>query len=104
MENLENGLRNNQTDQISAQVERIGTALDQVLNARAGVGEKLNLLETTGNYWTKFKMNTEQMLYETEDVDITQAIADLAVLETAYQASLASTAKILQPSLIEYLK
>ena len=103
LKDLEDSLRNNDTAKISEQIERLDSGLEQILKARAGVGEKLNLLETTENYWVNFKMNTEQMLAEVEDADITKAISDLATLESAYQASLAAAAKIIQPSLLDFL-
>jgi flagellar hook-associated protein 3 FlgL len=104
LKDLEDGLRNNDTEKISVQIERIDDGMDQILNARAVVGERLNLLETTENYWINFKIYIEQMLAETEDADITKAIADLATLESAYQASLAAAAKIVQPSLLQFLR
>ena len=104
LQDLEDALRNNDAEGVAAQTDRVSAALNQVLNARAGAGEKLNLLETTENYWAWFKLNTEGMLVEIEDADITKAITDLTTLESAYQASLAATAKIIQPSLIDFLR
>jgi len=104
LKDLEDGLRNNDTTKISEQMERLSNALDQILRTRARAGGKLNLLETTENYLANFKLNTEQILIETEDTDITKAIMDLTTLETAYQTSLAAAAKIIQPSLLNFLK
>jgi flagellar hook-associated protein 3 FlgL len=44
------------------------------------------------------------MLSNTEDIDLTQAITDLTAQQSAFQASLASASKIIQPSLLDYLR
>ncbi|MBW2099633.1 MAG: flagellar hook-associated protein FlgL [Deltaproteobacteria bacterium] len=101
---LKNGLENNDTAAISAQIELFDNALDQVLTARAETGSKLNRLETTKNYWADFKVNVEQMLSDTENADIIKVITDLQSQENAYQASLSSAARIIQPSLMDFLR
>ncbi len=44
------------------------------------------------------------MLSDTEDLDFAQAASELAAQQTAYQAALVSSAKIVQPSLLDYLR
>ena len=97
------GLETNDSDVISDQLGPLDDALDQILKARANVGAKLNRLEATGNHLDDFKLNIEQMLSDTEDADMIKAISDLASQETAYQASLAASARVIQPSLIDFL-
>jgi flagellar hook-associated protein 3 FlgL len=101
---LEEGLMNNDTAGISEQIELLDDAMNQVLEARAEIGEKLNVLDASESYWAQFKVNTEQLLLETEDVDITKAIIDLTALESAYEASLSVAANIIQPSLLDFLR
>ena len=55
------------------------------------------LLELTKEDATKQKSNLE-------DADIAKAASDLALLQTAYQATLQSTAKIIQPSLLDFIR
>jgi len=98
------GLAENDTQKISAQVENLSGALNQILAVRADVGAKLNRLESTDFYWDDFKTNIQQMLSDTEDVDITQAMTDLMFQETAYQASLSASARVIQPSLIDFIR
>jgi flagellar hook-associated protein 3 FlgL len=44
------------------------------------------------------------MLSDTEDMDLTQAVTDLTSQQSAYQASLLSASKIIQPSLLDYMR
>ena len=101
---LKVGLETNNSDAISGQLGRLDDALDQLLKVRAGVGAKLNRLEATENHWADFKLNIEQLLSDTEDADILKTVSDLTSQETAYQASLAAAARVIQPSLMDFLR
>lgn len=103
LKNLIDGLEADDTALISEQLESIDDALNQLLNVRAEFGAKLNRLESTQNHWNNVKFNVEEMLSKTEDADFTKAMTDLIAQETAYQASLAASARIIQPSLINFL-
>ncbi len=102
--NLINGMEANDPSAISAQLDPLDQALAQITNERADVGTRLNRLDATETHWDVFKINVEQMLSNTEDVDLTQAIMDLTAQQSAFQASLASASKIIQPSLLDYLR
>ncbi|MFV9615888.1 MAG: flagellar hook-associated protein FlgL [Gammaproteobacteria bacterium] len=91
-------------NKISDQLGPLDDALDQILKAMANVGTKLNRLEATENHWADFKLNITQMLSDTEDADMIKTVTDLASQEAAYQASLAASARIIQPSLIDFLR
>jgi flagellar hook-associated protein 3 FlgL len=39
-----------------------------------------------------------------ENVDIAKAIVDLQMQEVAYQAALGATARVIQPSLLDFLR
>jgi flagellar hook-associated protein 3 FlgL len=97
------GLDANDQTAISDQLDSLDQALTQVTNERADVGARLNRLDSTESHWADFKINIQKMLSNTEDLDITQAAMELTAQQTAYQASLSTTAKIIQPSLLDYL-
>ena len=39
-----------------------------------------------------------------EDIDLPKTITELTLQQTAYQAALAATAKVVQPSLVDFLR
>jgi flagellar hook-associated protein 3 FlgL len=43
-------------------------------------------------------------LSEVEDIDLPQTIMDVKLQETAYQAALAASARVIQPSLMDFLR
>lgn len=104
LKNLKVGLETNDSAAISEQIGLLDDAHNQILELRAREGTKLNQLEATENHWADFKLNITQMLSNTEDADITKIVTDLASQEAAYQASLAASARIIQPGLINFLK
>jgi flagellar hook-associated protein 3 FlgL len=43
-------------------------------------------------------------LWEVENVDLTKVQVDLRLQEVAYRAALATTRRVLQPSLVDFLR
>jgi flagellar hook-associated protein 3 FlgL len=101
---LIDGLDTNDPTAISDQLDPLDQSLTQVTNERADVGARLNRLDSTESHWADFEINIQKMLSDTEDLDLVLAASDLAAQETAYQASLAASAKIVQFSLLDYLE
>jgi flagellar hook-associated protein 3 FlgL len=48
--------------------------------------------------------NMTEILSRTEDIDITEKTMEYATMQTIYVASLQTSAKVLQPSLLDYLR
>jgi flagellar hook-associated protein 3 FlgL len=61
-------------------------------------------LENTENFWSKYKPKLQQLLSETENVDLNEAAMELNQLDLSYQSTLATAARIIQPSLLNFLK
>ena len=104
LKDLKVGLETDDSAAIFAQIGLLDDAHNQILEIRAKEGTKLDQLKTTEKHWADFKLNIQQMLSDTEDLDMVKVAIDLASQEAAYQASLAATAKIIQPSLINFLR
>jgi flagellar hook-associated protein 3 FlgL len=98
------GLENDDTAAISAQVDMIDKARNQINNIRAANAPIVYQLETTENYWENYQNKIQDLLGREEEADITQAVVELQSIELAYQSTLATTAKILQPGLLDFLK
>lgn len=98
------GLETNDPLAISGKLDALDQSLAQVVNERADVGSRLNRLDATENHWDAFKINIAKMLSETEDMDLIQAMTDLTAQQSAFQASLASASKIIQPSLLDFMR
>lgn len=103
LEDLKAALQADDTEGISAQVEKLGNALNTINAMRAKAGAKLNRLESTTQFWSEFKATMTEVVSETEDADLADVFARLTSQETAYQASLASAARLFQQSILDYV-
>jgi flagellin-like hook-associated protein FlgL len=78
-------------------------AIDQAVAERAGVGAKWAQLEITDARQVDKDLTNVRLLSEVEDADISRLITDLTTYENHFQVSLMATAKIIQPSLMQFL-
>ena len=66
-------------------------------------GATLNRLDITKSQLQSLNITLQTQRSAVEDVDIIAAATELASLENSYQASLAVTARVIQPSLLNFL-
>lgn len=92
------------TTQIQATVDPLEDAKLQVANKRSEVGPKLYRLQATEEHWTNVRNTVQAAIGREEDADVAQAIIELKNLETAYQSTIAAASRIIQPSLVNFLK
>ena len=98
------GLENDDAAAISAQNVLIDQGRTQINDIRAADAPILYQLETTANHWQSYKPKIADLLGKQEDADITQAVVELKNIELAYQTTIATAARIIQPGLIDFLK
>ena len=49
-------------------------------------------------------LNYSELLSDTRDTDYSEMVARMSVAQNVYRASLAVTAKLIQPSLVDFLR
>ena len=101
---LENTDLEGGTTQIRATIDPLEDAHVQIMNKRSEAGPKLYRLQATAEHWVNLKNTVQAAIGREEDVDATQAIIELKNLETAYQSTMAAASRIIQPSLVNFLK
>ncbi len=97
-------LENDDEAAINAQTKKLDDSRSQVNDIRAASAPKIYQLETTGQFWANYKPKLEQMLSKTEDTDLNEAAMRLNQIDLAYQTTIATAARIIQPGLINFLK
>ncbi len=85
-------------------IDNIDLGLTSILNRRAEVGSIVNRLETTDSQLSDLDYSFTKLLSETEDADLTKLVSDLAMQENSYRAALIASSKIIQPSLMDFLR
>jgi flagellar hook-associated protein 3 FlgL len=95
----------NETSQLSNEdLEGIQKAMTNILKLRSQVGAKQNRMESAESRNVDANFNMTEILSATEDIDITETVMEYATMQTIYMASLQTSAKVLQPSLLDYLR
>ena len=80
--------------------------MDRITVARVSdVGTRFNRLEkAAAQAASDAELSLTTSLSEVENTDLPKAMVELQMQEVAYQAALASTARVMQPSLLDFLR
>ncbi len=89
---------------ISSMAQNFSDNLDNVLRIRADVGARVNRLELTANRLMNDNTNFTKLMSDNENVDMAETIMNLKNEENVYRASLAGGARIIMPSLLDFLR
>lgn len=104
LKEFEIGLRTNDKDEIQESIDRVDQALSQVIMARAQVGSRVQHLNRTQESLQKSLVDNRSVASQMEDADLFQVVSDITKTDSALKATLETSGKILQPSLLDFLK
>lgn len=104
LQQLENDLRSSNFSAVSTTgLSMIEERLDNVLVIRSEIGAKVNRLETAVERYDLMNVNLKGLLSKEEDADIAEVTMNMKMKENVYQAALATSARIIQNTLVNYL-
>jgi flagellar hook-associated protein 3 FlgL len=89
---------------LRADLSRLDTNLDHILEVRAANGARAQRLETALSRLQQTEESTIGQLSETEDADIAKTLIELNSQTAAYQAALRAGASLVQSSLMDFLR
>lgn len=89
---------------VQADITKLDGRRDKMLAEATGVGARTNQLESAQEILGHKTMSLKGDLSAVEDIDLPATLIELQMQEVAYQAALGATARVLQPSLLDYLK
>ena len=89
---------------ILASLDTLDSSLASINNSRAIIGASLSRLDNSNYVHVQEVVDRTAQLSKIEDADIIKSASDLANLQFALQATLSSTAQILQPTLLDFLR
>ncbi len=96
---LRDAVANGTADTVSAQLDNIDGNLDNLLTCSAQLGSWAARMERAQNVLADTKIRLQEMLSDTEDIDLPQAVVELKTQENVYQAALAISSRMLDLSL-----
>lgn len=85
-------------------IGQIDTAVDQMLSLRAQVGAKTNHLDFAQARGEARDVENGRLISANEDIDLTEALSRLTTQQTVYKASLEIGSRVMQTSLMDYLR
>ena len=97
------GLQTDDATLIRGQIDRFDQAKGQVEVVRAESAAKYEQLELVEQQTAKLKLTFEEMMDSTEKANVEETIIDFNNQELAYEMSLNAAAKIIQPTLMQFL-
>ncbi|VAX20765.1 Flagellar hook-associated protein FlgL [hydrothermal vent metagenome] len=96
-------LKANDNNGIQAALGLLDTNMDTVNSVRGSIGARANQVINIRSSETEASLNSTKLKSFIEDADYIEAASELAMLQTAYQATLKSSAAIVQTSLLNFL-
>lgn len=97
-------LDNNDQNALLQDLKLIDNASDTLSKSWAEIGARMNRFELVENHLLDEKSGLKQLRSEVGDVDMAGAITELKLKENVLQAALSTGARIMQVSLIDYIR
>ena len=104
LQNLRIGLLTGDLDTIRNTLERLDSIHGKLTTTRAKIGSRLQGLQSTASAIERHNLVNAQLSSNIEDADMAQVVSDLAKEETVFRSALASSHKLIQPTLLDFLK
>ena len=101
---LATALRSGDSATISASIGALDADRDRITTTQTEVGSRQNRVEAAIQGATDNQLRLSTSLSEVENADLPKTVVDLQMQQVAYQASLGATARVIQPSLLDFLR
>jgi flagellar hook-associated protein 3 FlgL len=89
---------------IQESLDQIDLAFEQVVSSRSQVGSRVMALNNTLDSLQKGVVDTKSTASQLEDADVFQLVSDINRTDTALKATLETSGRLIQPSLLDFLK
>ncbi|GAB6991332.1 flagellar hook-associated protein FlgL [Paenibacillus pini] len=89
---------------MTEQLDKIDSRMETILTTRAELGAKTNRIELMQGRLSDLNTNLTDLQSKTEDADYAELIMKSKIQENIYNASLSAGSKIIQPTLVDFLR
>ncbi|MEI5675485.1 MULTISPECIES: flagellar hook-associated protein FlgL [Nocardioides] len=101
---LSTALRSGDEAGVDTAITQLSGRLETISNVQADVGTRYLRVEGAVDAGADALLTLTSQLSEIENADLPSTIVDLQLQEVAYQAALAATSRVMQPSLVDFLR
>lgn len=96
--------RANSGTTVNIELGNLDKSLDLLMKSRAEVGARMKRMDEVDQRLRDNRLSVTDLLSKTLDTDVVETINDLKVQESVQRMSLSVGAKIIQPSLVDFLR
>jgi flagellar hook-associated protein 3 FlgL len=105
LSDIQNQMTTGNTDQLlNVDLGDLDKAFLRVQDNLALVGARYHQVEAMSDRAEATQLDATNQLASVESIDLPKTVMDLQLQEVAYQAALGAAARVLQPSLVDFLK
>lgn len=104
LKKLETGLRTNDKEAVQQSLDNVDEAINQVIVARSRLGARVMTIDNNSEALRKATVEQKTLESKFEDADAFELFTDINKSQTTLQASLSTSGRLIQPSLLDFLK
>jgi flagellar hook-associated protein 3 FlgL len=104
LKGLEISLRTNDKAGIQESLDTLDQAISQVVLARSEVGARVMAVNSTAESLQKAIVDNKTTASQLEDVELFEVVSNINKTDSALRATLETSGKVIQPSLLDFLK
>jgi flagellar hook-associated protein 3 FlgL len=104
LQNLRIALLTGDLDGIRGTLERFDQVHSQVVSTRSKIGSRMNGLQNTAQSLERHDLVNANLTTTLEDADMAQVMSDLAKEEIVFKSALQSSQRLIQPTLMDFLR
>lgn len=97
-------LENGDDDEINQSLENLQDSSSNIIQSRAELGARMNRLELIEDRLENQVVIAKDTMAKNEGVDFEEAVTNLLTQEVIHRAALSAGSKIIQPSLVDFLR
>ncbi|WP_407307276.1 flagellar hook-associated protein FlgL [Desulfosporosinus sp. SB140] len=103
LDKLSQALKNNDSTTVSNLLGTIDNNISNVIAQNSDLGARINRVTAIQSQLDSTSLNLQTNLSSVQDADMAQTITDFTSQQNVYQAALSVGAKIIQPSLVDFM-
>ena len=104
LKDFEIALRVNDKTEIQAAIDTLDASIAQVVNARAAVGSRVSALNAANDSLQKSIVDNKLAASQLEDADLFKTVSDMNKADSTLRATLETSGKVMNMSLLDFLK
>lgn len=101
---LANAIRAGDTAAIQAGIDQVDVRSGKIVDELSSVGTRTNRVESAVTAAKDAVLALNANVSELENVELAEAMMQVQMHQVSYQAALAATSKVIQPSLVDFLR